>query len=47
MKQWRFEEAIRLGVGDNAVAKRLEHGYYPRLRIEWINKRVVRVWTNL
>ena len=47
MKQWRCEEAMRLGVGDNAVAKRLERGYYSRLRIERINKRVVRVWTNL
>lgn len=42
MKQWRFEEAVRQGVSEGAIASRYYHLHlYPRLRIRRVNKRVV------
>lgn len=42
MKQWRLEEAARLGVSEGCIMSRLYRlKQYPDLKIERINKRVV------
>lgn len=44
LKEWRFEEAKRLGISSSAVNARLYHAkarFYPRLRFKRVNKRTV------
>jgi hypothetical protein len=33
LKQWRMEEAARLGLSESAIAMRMSRGSYPLLRI--------------
>jgi len=41
-KQWRAEEAMRLGISVNTVSSRLyRDGKYPHLKLKRKNKRVV------
>lgn len=39
MKEWRMQEAQRLGIVESAVAMRLMRGFYPDLNIRRINGR--------
>lgn len=44
MKQWRSEEASRLGVSEACIQNRLvrnKEKYYPNLRLRRVNQRVV------
>ncbi len=43
MKVWREAESRRLGVGEGAIAMKLNRGGYPELRVRRVNKRVVYV----
>lgn len=41
IKQWRAEEALRRGVTDSMISKRLKDGKYPDLKVRRVNSRVV------
>ncbi len=46
-KQWRFEEAIRLGLSVNTIGSRYYRDKkYPRLKVKRLNRRVVWVVNN-
>jgi hypothetical protein len=40
-KQWRHEEAERIGVSPEAMYYLIRRGDYPRLKMRQINKRVI------
>ena len=41
MKEWRRNEAARLGTSESNIAMRLKRGKYPHLRIRRENPRIV------
>lgn len=46
LKQWRFEEAMREGVGAHSIMLRIIRGRYPDLKLSRVNARVVFVVGN-
>ena len=41
MKQWRLEESERQGLAPSTVANRLMRGVIPKLKLRYVNARVV------
>lgn len=41
LKQWCYEEAMKAHVSVNAIYMRMYHGWYPGIRLERKNARVV------
>jgi hypothetical protein len=41
MKQWRIEESRRIGLSQSTLANRLKRGLIPKLKLRYVNARVV------